>query len=27
VHYALIWFAERLGLNTIPPGIEFDSPN
>jgi multidrug efflux pump len=24
VHYALIWAAERVGLNTIPPRVEFD---
>ncbi len=25
VHYALIWAAERVGLNTIPPRVEFDA--
>ena len=25
VHYALIWGAERMGLNTIPPRVEFDT--
>ncbi len=25
VHYALIWAAERMGLNTIPPRVEFDA--
>jgi multidrug efflux pump len=25
VHYALIWAAERVGLQTIPPRVEFDA--